>query len=58
MDAATKAIGGEKPEAIISFRKINNNISAKNLTEKMKDRPIPNPIRTFREAFESYRKRQ
>ncbi|XP_065843388.1 probable ATP-dependent RNA helicase DDX43 [Oscarella lobularis] len=47
-------VAGMSSQEVEDFRKINNNISAKNLTEKMKDRPIPNPIRTFREAFESY----
>ncbi|XP_065843336.1 probable ATP-dependent RNA helicase DDX43 isoform X2 [Oscarella lobularis] len=47
-------VAGMSSQEVENFRKINNNISVKNVTEKTKNRPIPNPIRTFNEAFKSY----
>lgn len=38
------------------FRSDNNKITVENYGETVQDRPIPNPVRTFGEAYADYRK--
>ena len=38
------------------FRSDNNKITVENYGETVQDRPIPNPVRTFAEAYADYRK--
>jgi len=40
--------------AILTFRADNNNITVADISGL--NRPIPNPVRTFEEAFKHYRK--
>ena len=38
------------------FRSDNNKITVENYGETVQNRPIPNPVRTFGEAYADYRK--
>ncbi|XP_038128488.1 probable ATP-dependent RNA helicase DDX43 isoform X2 [Cyprinodon tularosa] len=42
------------PEEVCEWRKENNNIFVDDIKEEGEKRPIPNPCRTFLEAFEPY----